>query len=310
MSKVDVMFPFHGDLEMMKQAARSVMGQQFQDWRLVVLDDASPGTAAADWFADNEDPRVLYLRNETNLGANGNYTKALTLAEADITVIMGADDVMLPNYLATVVEVFEAFPHADAVQPGVQVIDGTGRLANTLTDSVKRFAMPRVKRTVQLQGEPLAASLSRAPWHYFPAIAWKTSTITRIGFRADLDVVQDLGLLLDIAAEGGSMVLSHELAFLYRRHTSSDSSMRALDGRRFREEKRFFTAEAERFREMGWTKAAASANGHLASRLHAASLVATSIQTMNMKVIPALLRHAFGRGIQLPAETTAIRRTS
>lgn len=302
MSKVDVMFPFHGDVEMMKQAARSVMGQHFQDWRLVVLDDASPGTAAADWFRENEDPRVVYLRNETNLGANGNYTKALTLAEADITVIMGADDVMLPNYLTTIVDVFEAFPHADAVQPGVQVIDGTGRLATTLTDSVKRFAMPRVKRTVQLQGEPLAASLSRAPWHYFPAIAWKTSTITRIGFRPDLDVVQDLALLLDIAAEGGSFVLCHELAFLYRRHTSSDSSVRAFDGRRFREEKRFFTAEAKRFTDMGWTKAAAAADVHLSSRLHAASVLAAGIGTLNLRRAPALLHHIFGGGTPLPKD--------
>lgn len=296
MNKVDVMFPFHGDMEMMKQAARSVLGQQFQDWRMIVLDDATPGTAARDWFAGIDDPRITYLRNEENLGANGNYAKALTLAEAEITVIMGADDVMLPNYLQTVVDVFNSFPHADAVQPGVQVIDGTGRLCSTLADTVKRLAMPRVRRTVQLQGQPLAVSLARAPWHYFPAIAWKTSTIKRVGFRPDLHVIHDLALLLDIAAEGGSMVLSHELAFLYRRHTSSDSSVRALDGRRFREEKQFFAAEAERFREMGWTRAAAAANLHLTSRLHAVSLVATSIQAMNMKVIPALLRHALGRG--------------
>lgn len=299
MSKVDVMFPFHGDVEMMKRAARSVMGQQFQDWRLVVLDDASPGTAAADWFAENEDPRVVYLRNEENLGANGNYSKALTLAEADITVIMGADDVMLPNYLGTIVDVFEAFPHAAAVQPGVQVIDGTGRLATTLTDTVKRLAMPRVRRTVQLQGEPLAVSLSRAPWHYFPAIAWKTSTITRIGFRPDLNVVQDLALLLDIAAEGGSFVLCHELAFLYRRHKSSDSSVRAVDGRRFREEKRFYTAEALRFADMGWTKAAAAADRHLSSRLHAATLLAASIATLDLRRTPSLIHHVFGQSAPL-----------
>ena len=288
------MFPYYGDVELMKQAALSVMGQQHQDWRLVVIDDGYPDPEPARWFAEIQDPRVSYQRNEKNLGANGNYRKAVELIEAPIAVMMGADDIMLPNYLTSVVESFEAFPQASAVQPGVQVIDELSRVTAPLSDRVKRVALPRGNDRRVLSGEDLATSLLRAGWHYFPSIAWKSETIKRIGFRTEFDVVQDLALLLDIAADNGSLVLTPELAFLYRRHSGSDSSVRAFDGRRFDEERRFFEGEAVRFEKIGWTRAARAARFHITSRLNAVALIAISAAGGKFGYIPKLAKHVVG----------------
>ncbi|MDM7989803.1 glycosyltransferase family A protein [Arthrobacter sp. zg-Y877] len=294
MTAVDVMFPYYGDVELMKQAARSVMGQQHQDWRLVVIDDGYPDPEPARWFAEITDPRVSYQRNAVNLGANGNYRKAVELVEAPIAVMMGADDIMLPNYLTAVVESFEAFPQASAVQPGVQVIDELSRATTPLGDLVKKAVLPRGNERRLLSGEDLATSLLRAGWHYFPSIAWKSETLKRIGFRSEFDVVQDLALLLDIAADSGSMVLTPELAFLYRRHSGSDSSVRAFDGRRFDEERRFFEGEAVRFRQVGWDRASRAARFHLTSRLNAAALIARSAAGGKFGYIPKLAKHVVG----------------
>lgn len=291
MSSVDVLFPYYGDVELMKKAARSVLSQHFEDWRLIVVDDGYPDPEPARWFGAMTDPRVSYQRNESNLGANGNYRKALELAEAPIVVIMGADDLMLPNYLQVVVDTFAAHPEADVMQPGVQVIDENGAAVAPLVDRVKKLAMPGATTPTVLKGERLATSLLHAGWHYFPSLAWRTSTITRIGFRPEFDVVQDFALLLDIAADGGSMVLHPELAFLYRRHSGSDSSVRALDGRRFDEERRFFEIEAKRFASLGWTKAARAASLHITSRLNAVSLLATAVLRGKKASISSLSRH-------------------
>ena len=59
------------------------------------------------------------------------------------------------------------------------------------------------------------------------------------------------------------------LAFLYRRHSGSDSSVKALDGRRFDEERALFTAEAQEFTRRGWDRAARAARRHLTSRTNA-----------------------------------------
>jgi len=288
---VDVMLPYYGDVEMMKLAARSVMNQHYQDWRLVVFDDGYPSPEPQRWFSNVSDPRVSYHKNESNLGANGNYRKALSEATADVVVIMGADDIMLANYLDLVVAAYSDYPEADVFQPGVQVIDEKGIACLPLVDAVKKAYAPRGDERKVLRGQTMATSLVRADWAYFPSLAWKTATIKRIGFTHGLDVVQDLALLLDIAAEGGTMIVDPRLAFLYRRHSGSDSSVRALDGRRFDEERRFFEEQAERFRLLGWTSASHAAAFHTTSRLNAATLVLKSLSRRKVSSIPRLMRH-------------------
>jgi len=96
---VDILFPFYGDVAMMKEAVRSVLRQTNPDWRLIVVDDGYPDDSIPGWFDSLEDSRVTYMRNETNLGANGNYRKCLTFVENPLVQVMGADDVMLPNYV-------------------------------------------------------------------------------------------------------------------------------------------------------------------------------------------------------------------
>jgi hypothetical protein len=44
------MLPYYGDVDLMKLAAQSVMSQQFQDWRLVVVDDGYPSPEPERWF--------------------------------------------------------------------------------------------------------------------------------------------------------------------------------------------------------------------------------------------------------------------
>lgn len=288
---IDVLLPYYGDVDLMKLAAQSVMSQQFEDWRLIVVDDGYPSPEPQRWFESLTDHRVSYQKNEQNLGANGNYRKALDLAEAPIVVVMGADDIMLPNYLDVVSKAFLAFPQASVVQPGVQVIDERGRACSPLADTVKRIYAPSAKDMGILQGEKMATSLVRADWAYFPSLAWRTDVIRRIGFTEGLHVVQDLALLLDIAAEGGSMVVDPTLAFLYRRHSASDSSVKALDGRRFDEERAFFMGQAERFRKLGWRGTSRAAAFHTTSRLNAATLLARSLALGKTDSLPRLLKH-------------------
>ena len=96
---VDILFPYYGDVSMMKQAVLSIVRQTNPDWRLIVVDDGYPDESIPGWFASLNDERITYMRNETNLGANANYRKCLTFVENDLVTVMGADDVMLPNYV-------------------------------------------------------------------------------------------------------------------------------------------------------------------------------------------------------------------
>lgn len=115
---VDILFPYYGDVAMMKQAVLSVVGQTNPDWRLIVVDDGYPDDSIPGWFESLKDERITYMRNETNLGANANYRKCLTFVENELVTVMGADDVMLPNYVQWLVDAAAKHPEASIFQPG------------------------------------------------------------------------------------------------------------------------------------------------------------------------------------------------
>ena len=267
---VDILFPFYGDVAMMKEAVRSVLRQSNPDWRLIVVDDGYPDDSIPGWFDSLEDSRVTYMRNETNLGANG---------------------IMLPNYVDWLVRAAERHPDAAIFQPGVFVIDEHGAPSHTLVERVKSFYMPSRRVPQVLRGEALAVSILRGDWLYFPSLAWRAETILGIGFREGYDVVQDMALVCDVAMQGGGLLYDPTAAFLYRRHSGSDSSWRALEGTRFGEERRFFLQMATEMGRLGWKRAARVARLHISSRLHAGSLLPRAALARNMAGVKNLGRH-------------------
>lgn len=293
----DVMIPYYGDMALLQAAVRSVQAQDGDDWRLTVVDDGcEPGVP--EWFAALGDPRVGYLRNPRNLGVTGNFNRCVELARAPHVVLMGCDDLMLPGYLRTVRRALRRAPGAAMVQPGVQVIDGAGRPRGTLVDTAKkRVYAPRAPRAL-LGGEDLAVSLLRGNWLYFPSVCWRTDALRRHPFRADLGVIQDLAVVIDILLDGGLLATDPEVCFRYRRHAVSESAAQAASGARFDEARRFFLGASARLTAHGWPRAARTARRHWSSRLHALTLLPAALPSR--PATAALLRHSFAPR-QVPA---------
>ncbi|MGV9826971.1 glycosyltransferase family 2 protein [Gordonia sp. NPDC003429] len=276
---IDVMMPFYGDVDQFRQSVTSVLGQSDPDLRLVVVDDCYPDPEPREWLTSLDDARVHYQRNETNLGVNGNFRRCVDLVTADRFVVMGCDDVMLPDYLSTVRSISDRHPDAAVVAPGVEVIDSQDRVVRPIGDRVKAFLAP--SGPAVLRGEAMATSLYRGNWTYFPSLLWCTEPVRRVGFRPGLDVVLDLALLVDLAFAGAELVHDPAVVFRYRRHDASVSSVQAVDGRRFAEENRFFADEAVRCAQHEWPHAARAARLHLTSRLHHAMSRAASTMAVH-----------------------------
>ena len=288
---VDVLFPYYGDVALMKEAVRSVLRQSYGDFLLIVVDDGYPDDSIPGWFDSLGDSRISYERNETNLGANANYMKCLGKATNELLVVMGADDVMLPNHLEWLVDRAQRFPEADVFQPGVFVIDQNGAPSNTLVERAKDHYRPKGTGPRLLSGETLAVTLVRGDWLYFPSLGWRTETIQRFGFRPEYNVVQDLALVLDILMKGGHLLLDDNATFLYRRHSGSDSSRRALEGTRFAEERAFFRVIAAEMSALKWSRAARAAKARVSSRLHAASLMPKAVANRRWTGVRNLSSH-------------------
>ncbi|BFV58780.1 hypothetical protein KCMC57_up38840 [Kitasatospora sp. CMC57] len=294
MSRFEILLPYYGDVQLMQDAVHSVLAQDGDDWRLTVVDDGQEPEVPG-WFEALADPRVRYFRNEVNLGVTGNFNRCVELAEYEYLVLMGCDDLMHPNYLQVIRAALDRYPEAGLVQPGVVVIDGAGRPTESLADTVKRrLYAPRDPGPVLMSGEPLAMSLMRGNWLYFPSICWRTKAVQAARFRSDLGVIQDLAIVVDLLLAGESLALTPEVCFSYRRHAVSESSVTAFTGKRFEEARRFFRETADRLDAFGWHRAAAISRRFLSSRLHALSMIPAAGRRAGLRGIAAMLSHVAG----------------
>jgi len=291
---LDIMMPYYGSFDHFRSAVNSVINQSDPDWRLVIIDDVYPDPAPGAWARKITDTRVTYLRNEANLRPSRNYNKAIGLASSEFVVIMGCDDVLLAGYVARIHELIEQFPQATVIQPGVTVIDENGRSFLPLTDRVKNLYRLSGRGARTASGERLAISLLNGNWTYFPSLAWRTSSLKPVGFRTDLDVVQDLAKLLELTWAGATLVVDDQKVFAYRRHSRSLSAETGVDGTKFVQENTLFSEAAADARSRGWRRAARSAQLHLSSRLNAATELPTALRSHESSRRRLLVHHIFG----------------
>jgi glycosyltransferase involved in cell wall biosynthesis len=275
---VQFLLPFYGDPVLMRETVSSVLAQTDENWTLVVVDDCYPDPDVAKWFSSLDDPRIRYTRNESQLGANGNYRRAVALSDASRIVMLGADDRLLPNYLERCRELLMA-ADPDVLQPGVAVIDGEGHRFMPIVDRVKTWVRPRTAGAPRVvRGESATVSVMHGNWTYFPSLMWRRSLVVEAGFR-DYHIVQDLALLVDLLMSGADLMLDPEVTFEYRRHSDSDSSIKTVTGARFEEERDYYSMIADELRQLGWKSAARAARMRWTSRAHALALIPTAARS-------------------------------
>lgn len=262
MARVDILLPYWGDFSLLKKSVESVRNQTVEDWRLVVADDCYPSTQTADYFEQLHDTRIIYIRHKKNIGVSDNFNYCIDVANAEHCVILGCDDILLPNYLETALK---NIGYADFYQPKVAIIDTDGNDYLPLTDRIKRLLQPR--RSGYYSGERLATSLCYGNWLYFPSIMWRTETIKRYRFNSTYKVAQDLALELNMIADGAELYFDKQTTFKYRRFSNSVSS-KEKTGVRFNEEKAVYDSYEKKFEKLNWTHASRAARLRITSRLH------------------------------------------
>lgn len=292
---LDIFVPYWGDPGYMKEAVNSVLSQDNDDWLLTVVDDAYPGDEIQSFMAGLDDPRVRYIRKDVNAGITENYRTCVSMATQEVMVILGCDDVLLPNYVDVILKAHKRYPDAAIIQPGVEVIDETGQVVSTLVDSVKqKLIKPRGGGRQIIAGEAIAINLMHGDWLYWPSLAFRTDKIRRVDFRDGFPIIQDLALIMDMVYNGDQLLIDPEICFRYRRHSNSASSTKLIDGSRFAGEREYFAVSAAQAEELGWTRAARSARLRLTSRAHAMALLPKAIVSRNTTAARALIRHSFG----------------
>jgi glycosyltransferase involved in cell wall biosynthesis len=106
------------------------------DVQVVVTDDAS-GDKSDEVVArySSRIPNLVYSRNAKNLGITGNSNRALSLCEGRFCIIIGGDDLLMPNRIETGLEWFANNPGGVLNSSGVEIFQHeTGELLGVHRD--------------------------------------------------------------------------------------------------------------------------------------------------------------------------------
>ena len=285
---LDIAIPFHGDVNLFKESVRSVLSQSSSSWRLLIINDAHPDLEVDQWVNKLNDKRIIYIRNEKNLGPSLNYTKCIELVSGTHCLIFGADDILSWDYVEKMISAISMYPESDFYHPRVQIIDQEGKEYLPTVDKIKKFLTPKYSRVIEMNAQEALPTLMTGNWMYFPAITWNLETIRKFGFRSDLNVCQDLWLISQILILDGKFTLVPQVLFSYRRFSGSDSSVKLLNGIRFAEEKSVFNSIADQLSRKKNKFGAFSAKAHITSRLHALSIVPKAVKK-RQNPIPCLI---------------------
>jgi glycosyltransferase involved in cell wall biosynthesis len=217
--RVSVGIPVYNGERYLQTAIESVLAQNYQDFELIISDNAStdrtPEICSA--FAKC-DSRIRYFRNETNIGAIPNFNNVFTLARGELFKWLSCDDACYPNFLSRAVEVLDGSAQSVAlVYTSCEVIDEAGESQGIQREEVETRAMhphQRLRRVLIMRSSALAiCGLIRS------------SHLRRTKLRGSF-VMDDMGLLAELAMVGEFIEL-RETLLKFRIHPGNALKMHA-----------------------------------------------------------------------------------
>jgi glycosyltransferase involved in cell wall biosynthesis len=140
--KISVGIPVFNGERYLPQALNSVLRQDYEDFELIVSDNASTD-ATEDICREfaGIDKRIRYHRNVDNLGAVPNFNRVFNLARGTYFKWLSHDDECYPSMLRRCAEVLDRSPDSVAlVYPLCELINEDGGFDSRLVEDVKTSA--------------------------------------------------------------------------------------------------------------------------------------------------------------------------
>lgn len=199
----------------------SVLGQTYTDFELIIVNDASPEDVEG--VVNNfSDKRIRYYVNEKNYGAENvvdNWNKCLSYALGDYFVLMGDDDLMMPNYMYEFSKLIDRYPNVNVFHCRTKEIDENSNF-RTIHQN-----LPEWESVFDL----MLNRLARNRGTFISDFVYKTKHLRNNGgfYKLPLAWASD-DITSYIAAKDNGIIHTNECLFCYRRHSRSITSAGAV----------------------------------------------------------------------------------
>ena len=125
---VTVCIPTFNQASFLIQAVESVLNQKYPNVKIFISDDASNDNTQELMRQYANEPRIQYYRQPQNLGISANNNWLLSQPETEYIIRLDSDDLLLPDYTNTLINLFEQYLDAGYAHVAVNEIDSKNTL--------------------------------------------------------------------------------------------------------------------------------------------------------------------------------------
>lgn len=213
-NKVSVCLPVFNGSKYLAGAIESVLAQSHQNLELLIVDDLSSDRSAeiAIRYAQ-QDPRIVFWRNERNLGIFANYNECLKRVSGSFVKLFAQDDLLETNCLKRQLAELAAHENVALITAARAVIDDKGK-----ETAIERF----FDKTLIIPGSQVIAD-------YVRSFVYRSGTPSQVmfrrsavgaGFDSRYTLSGDIEYFFRILESGDYMYLD-EVLVKFRRHGNS-----------------------------------------------------------------------------------------
>ena len=127
--------------EYIKEAIESILNQTYRDFEFLIINDHSDEETSNYLYTFN-DPRILIINNDTNLGLTKSLNKALKIAKGDYIARMDSDDIAYPNRFEKQLDYIKKHPEYIAI--------GSDFILSNTQQRVTKANMPKEVRRARM----------------------------------------------------------------------------------------------------------------------------------------------------------------
>jgi cellulose synthase/poly-beta-1,6-N-acetylglucosamine synthase-like glycosyltransferase len=221
--KVQVYILSRDRLHYFNEALISVLNQSTRHKYEIIVSDNSE-TDVIETLMRSEFKDIKYIRRTPTLISTNHFKKIMDESSGPLVVLFHDDDVMLPNYIETMVDLMDLNPNISALGCNAYVLKGTDVSKRLMMGSFKGFKV--LKSNVELINPYLEiGSISPAP---FPGYMYRREFLDASNVRPEHGgKYSDITFLVKTFRAAPIAWLSEPL-FKYRIHASNDSKAESL----------------------------------------------------------------------------------
>lgn len=201
--------------DQIRESVSSILSQDYTDFELIIVLDKPERTDVESVLEEFNDPRIVFDKNEKNIGLALSMNRAASLAKSNIFIRMDADDVCLPGRFKREIEIIETgdydfvFSNYDIIDDASQLIK-EAKLEDDISDTGVLFSM---------------VSLDPSIIHH-PTVLFTKDIFEKAGRYRNFPCSQDSDLWLRMAEKGCRFYKIGQSYLRYRANPNSVTNKR------------------------------------------------------------------------------------